>query len=636
MPSADTVYTLKGRAINAGTAEPAPNLTVQAFDFDRNRDDDVLGQPVQTDAGGRFEIEFKGREAGGPSEGWPEPYIIIRSGDLLAAQTPWLRLEGTEHDFGDIRVTVDQTEGELVIGQEGNPPSPKDPSAPASNMPMHGQKTREVVAPRSPFYRGPFGRMFRELLPWEPPGASEAAKLEVLKALAATMIDAGDQSGDNEAIPAGYTYFGQFVDHDITFDPGSSLQKQNDPERLNNFRTPRFDLDNLYGGGLDDAPFLFDRSGSRSGKFFTGKGCVQRSTDEAIDLFTMPRTKEDDLPRNQQGVALIGDPRNDENLIVSQLQLAFLKFHNRALDWVKERRSLTGREAFTEAQNLVRWHYQWVVLFDYLPRLIGNELANELLVKPNCDSSDADDRRYKFGLKFYGWKDQPYMPVEFSVAAYRFGHSQIRPTYTLNDRVGSVPIFRPPSDMPGPLADLRGGRPLPASWSMDWRLFFELGERQPQLTRLIDTKLSQALTKIPAGPRGENALATLNLMRGWRMGLPSGQAVAKAMGLEPLTNEQLNIGAEIGSEAPLWYYILKEAELEPVSGKQLGPVGARIVGEVFVGLAKGDPNSFVNVDPMWTPKSTGMIEMEGDKFELKDILRFAGVGEDPFRQDRTL
>ncbi len=629
MPSADTVYTLKGRAINAGTAEPVPKLTVQAFDFDRNRDDDVLGQPVQTDAEGRFEIEFKGREAGGPSEGWPEPYIIIQSGDLLAAQTSWLRLEKTEHDFGDIRVTVAQTEGELAIGQEGDPPSPKDPSAPASDMPMHGQKTRDVVAPRSPFYRGPFGRMFRELLPWEPPGASEAAKLEVLKALAATMIDAGDQSDDNEAIPAGYTYFGQFVDHDITFDPGSSLQKQNDPERLNNFRTPRFDLDNLYGGGLDDAPFLFDRSGSRSGKFFTGKGCVQRSTDEAIDLFTMRRTEEDDLPRNQQGVALIGDPRNDENLIVSQLQLAFLKFHNRALDWVS--RSLTGREAFTEAQNLVRWHYQWVVLFDYLPRLIGDELVNKLLVKPNGDSSDADDQRYKFGLKFYGWKDQPYMPVEFSVAAYRFGHSQIRPTYTLNDRVGSVPIFRPPSGMPDPLADLRGGRPLPASWSMDWRLFFELGERQPQLTRLIDTKLSQALTKIPAGQGGENALATLNLRRGWRMGLPSGQSVAKAMGLEPLTNERLNIGAEIGSEAPLWYYILKEAELEPISGRQLGPVGARIVGEVFVGLAKGDPNSFINVDPMWTPKSAGMIEMEGDKFELRDILRFAGVGEDPFK-----
>ena len=158
-----------------------------------------------------------------------------------------------------------------------------------------------------------------------------------------------------------------------------------------------------------------------------------------------------------------------------------------------------------------------MVLFDYLPRLISDALVNELLIKP-----DGENKRYRFGLKFYGWKDQPCMPIEFSVAAYRFGHSQIRPTYVLNDRVGSFPIFRHPSSQPSPLADLRGGRPLPLSWSMDWRRFFNLGGGQPQPTRRIDTKLSRALTKISAGSGGENALAALNLFRGWRMGLPSG------------------------------------------------------------------------------------------------------------------
>ena len=625
MPLVDTTYTLRGRAVHLETDEPVSGLDVQAFDFDVNRTDDALGQVVQTDEDGRFNIKFKGREAGGTSEGAPEPYVIVQSGGLFAAQTPWVRLEDAEHDFGNIPVSVDRAVGEVAISQPGDPPSPRDPSEPATTIPMHGQKTREVVAPRSPFYKGPFGRMFRELPAWEPPGVNEAAKLNVLQDLAATMVDDGEASGDNDAIPAGYTYFGQFIDHDITFDPGSSLVKRNDPERLHNFRTPRFDLDNLYGGGLDDAPFLFNRAASAGGKFFVGKGCEQTSSDEAIDLFALRRTEEDDLPRNQQGVALVGDPRNDENLIVAQLQLAFLKLHNRALDWVMENRKLTGREAFTVAQNLVRWHYQWVVLFDYLPRLIGETLVSELLITP-----DGENERYQFGLKFYGWKDQPYMPIEFSVAAYRFGHSQIRPTYLLNDRVGSVAIFSPPSSGPSPLADLRGGRPLPLSWSMDWRRFFDFGGGQPQPTRLIDTKLSRALTKIPAGPGGENALAALNLFRGWRMGLPSGQAVARAMGLEPLANERMNLGVDIGAEAPLWYYILKEAEQEPINGKRLGPVGARIVGEVFVGLAKGDPNCFINVDPTWTPKVAGMVEAVGDKLELRDILRFAGVGGDPF------
>lgn len=166
---------------------------------------------------------------------------------------------------------------------------------------------------------------------------------------------------DNPEIPAGYTYLGQFIDHDITFDPSSSLQRMNDPEGLVNFRTPRFDLDSLYGSGPDDEPFQYDEA-SGGTKFLIGKG---RHTD------TEQPTADDDLPRNEQGRALIGDPRNDENTIVSQLHLTFSKLHNRLVDQVGTEHELTGDELFKKAQRLTRWHYQWVVVHDFLARIVS-------------------------------------------------------------------------------------------------------------------------------------------------------------------------------------------------------------------------------------------------------------------------
>lgn len=633
LSSLDQSFELRGRIEEQETGEPAQGLTVQAFDFDSNKAHDPLGEATTLDADGQFSISFTLREAGSRSEGLPEPFVIVKREveNSFVTQTSPLKLTDATQaiiDLGTISVGVAVDEGQTptVISTEGDPPKPNDPNKPAGGRPLHGSKTREVVAPRSPFFKGPFGRLFRELSAWVPPGDTENDKILKLKDLANTMTqDSGDDvAGDNEKIPAGYTYFGQFVDHDITFDPGSSLQKQNDPERLHNFRTPAFDLDNLYGGGIDDNPYLFNRQPKEDGKFLIGKGRAQGTSDDEIDLFQLPATSEDDLPRNQQGVAIIGDPRNDENLIVAQLQLAFLKFHNATVKWIEEERKLTGREAFTRAQNLVRWHYQWVVLFDYLPRLIGPDLHKALVTKPK-----EKVPQYRFELEFFKWKHQPYMPVEFSVAAYRFGHSQIRSKYLLNKDIGSFPIFRPPSSNPGPTADLRGGRPLPARWSMDWRHFFEFGEIVPQKTRLINTKLSGALAKISAGPGGENSLAFLNLVRGWRMGLPSGEAVARAMGLEPLSEEELQPVSELVRETPLWYYILREAEVKH-SGQHLGPVGGRIVGETFLGLAKGDPNSFININPKWDPRKFGMVDIPGDDLKLKDLLQFAGVGGDPF------
>lgn len=296
----------------------------------------------------------------------------------------------------------------------------------------------------------------------------------------------------------------------------------------------------------------------------------------------------------------------------------------------------------------MRWHYQWVVVHDFLARIVGREMVDDVLFGPSGPRGagmrtegfqpSGPGSPYTFDLRFYRPKQHAFMPVEFSVAAYRLGHSMIRAKYDLNNIVRGVPIFLPPTSQPGELDDLRGFRPLPGFWTIDWRRFLQIDEAVPaQSSRRIDSTLSPALKQIPAGPGGENSLAFLNLVRGWRLGLPSGQAVARAMGAARVySNDDLGLDiGRFGYEAPLWFYILMEAEIEQ-QGRRMGPVGGRIVAEVFLGLAKHDPNSFFNVDPHWTPDRATfvgngrLIDPVGEQFELRDIVRFAGVEKPPF------
>lgn len=461
-------------------------------------------------------------------------------------------------------------------------------------MSGHDEAAEAIVLPRSRFYHGPYGRMFRKLPPYVPEGENP---IHSLLTLAENMDDANltesnDPTSDNPEIPAGYTYFGQFIGHDITYDPTSSLIRFNDPNKLHNFRTPRLDLDSLYGSGPQDMPYLYDRN--REGYLLVGKGQTE---------------KEEDLPRNFQGWALIGDMRNDENIIISQLQLAFIKFHNAVMDWLAQERNLTGMRAFAEAQQLVRWHYQWVVIHDFLVKLVGDKIVRNILPSP--------ERLGRFNLKYYDWKSQPFIPIEFSAAAFRFGHSMIRSQYRLNYKVSPRPIIPRRLDL-GERRHLFGFRPLPAFWSLQWDLFLEIKGSSPQQSREIDTRQSHQLAKLPSPLPGQPGLgevhypnlASHDLIRGYRMELPSGQAVAKFMGFEPLE----------GPEEPLWHYILREAE-ELNNGRKLGPVGGYIVAEVIIGLVVGDPTAFLNVDSDWKP----IFLSEGGQFELRDILRFAKV-----------
>src|SRR5579864_5489801 len=383
---------------------------------------------------------------------------------------------------------------------------------------------------------GFFGRMFRTL-----PAARFSEK--ALMDLGAKMTAAFEPTPtpeteadpeENTGISAGYTYFGQFIDHDLTFDPASSLQKQNDPDALVDFRTPKFDLDNLYGRGPSDQPYLYRDDGLHMllGKKLTGN-------DKDPNTRGVPRNSPDGTDPAR---ALIGDPRNDENVIVSNLQASFLRFHNRVVDFLAARDGKAP--VFSDAQRLVRWHYQWAVLHDFLPTIIGENTVKAILPHLASGTNPLEDPP---DLRFYHLTagTEAYMPVEFSVAAYRFGHSMIRPIYRINLNHDRIMIFakEPPS--------LVGFNDFPADLAVDWSLFFKMPESGKDLTPgrvqpayKPDTSLVNPLGALPASVASDPppALAARNLLRSLRMGLPSGQAVAKHMGFPVIPDNKLIVG----------------------------------------------------------------------------------------------
>ncbi len=490
----------------------------------------------------------------------------------------------------------------------------------------HGNADAGHLTPRSTFYdQGRFGRLFPAL----PPFAADTPLIrDALAELGAAggPMDAGDDLSDpvtlitdpakssnnpnNPAMTAGFTFLGQFLDHDMTFDPTSSLARRQDPESIRNFRIPALDLDSVYGGGPGVSPHLYDRSvdGGRT-TLLTER--IPGSAAVSIDGVARR-----DLPRNSQAVALVGDPRNDENLVVSQLHLALLRFHNAVAADVKAELSsgYTVDEIFAEAQRTVRWHYQWLILNEFLPKTVGQSTMDDVL-----------DR----GLKHYKWRHAPYIPVEFSVAAYRFGHSQVRPSYRANFGTSAsdpsqqffAMLFDPAATDPDDPADLRGGRRAPRRF-IDWQTFFDFGDGRARPNKKIDTILSTALFDLMGqSPAATTSLATRNLLRGLTMNVPSGQRVARAMKLPQLASGDLDDlrHLHLHLRTPLWFYVLREAALA-ADGEHLGPVGGRIVAEVIVGLIKGDRQSYLRQDPDWTPTYG-----PGDAFTVVDLLNTARV-----------
>ena len=478
-----------------------------------------------------------------------------------------------------------------------------------------------AFAPRAQAARGAasaqspktFGRLFPSLPAFAP--ATQRVK-DALSALGARggPLDANDDlskgprllitdpslSANNPNNPmhtAGTTFLGQFVDHDITFDTTSPMGVPTDPGSSPNSRTPSLDLDSVYGAGPVASPLLYD-PGDRAKLRIDSGGIFE------------------DVPRTSDGTdtAVIADPRNDENLIIAGLQCAFILFHDKAVDWA--RANGCADPAFDQARLLTTWHYHWIVLHEFLPQIVGQALVDELLKK---------------GRRFFSpCLGEGFIPVEFQAAAYRFGHSMVRPSYRANleGDAGSpffAMVFDPAGEGQSDPVDLRGGARAPRRF-IGWQTFFDFGDGEVKPNKRIDTKISTPLFDLPLGAIASHdppqSLPQRNLLRQLTWSLPSGQDVARAMGIKKLTPADLRELRPYGFEksTPLWYYLLREAELRS-DGLTLGRVGGRIVAEVLIGLIEADPRSFLTLQPNWTPTLTGA----GRSFRMKDFLTFAGV-----------
>jgi hypothetical protein len=421
---------------------------------------------------------------------------------------------------------------------------------------------RPIDAPLGP---ARYARMFPQLPAFQ-------ADEEFLHALgrAGGICDCGDEADPPSSlsgVAAGWPIFGQFVAHDITADR-SVLQSHVDPRALRNARTPILDLQCLYGDGPVGHPFLFQRE------------------DPAKLLLGVDGL---DVPRNAEGIAIIGDPRNDSHQLVSQMHLAFLKVHNAFVDAAR-RHGIPDHDVFAAASRDTRWHYQWSVLHEFLPSLLGQDLVDQVIgererwFKPSADV---------------------FIPLEFADAAYRYGHSQIRETYRLNGSGQPVDLF----------PDLLGFRPVARDRAVDWTLFFDLpGTQSAQRARKIDGRMVRSLIHLPAAITGTSdvedyhSLAVRDLQRGQGVGLPSGETVARHVGVTPLTPDEVGLDA-VGwtGETPLWYYILREADVV-TGGSGLGPIGGRIVAEVVITLLERDPESVLSKGGGFEPQGS-LIEL---------------------------
>ncbi len=419
-----------------------------------------------------------------------------------------------------------------------------------------------------------FGRLFADL----PPLFTDPRVLENLGRPDGPMAD---DKAETTSVAVGLIFFGQFLDHDITLDISSSLDTVNDPATTGNVRTPSLDLDCIYGLGPDAQPYLYHADGPYQGvKLITG---AEHGTGDH---------RTDDLARVGE-VALIGDFRNDENRAVSQVQLSMIRAHNRFCEDLHG--TYQGKALYEKARERCSWHYQWCVVHDYLAKICGKPVVDRVLA--------AGRQVYK--------PCTPFIPVEFSVAAYRFGHAMV--PMEIQFQKGN-PRFELFGEVYG-----RGFESIKDPRAVaDIHELFETHEgRQVQRASRCDTKLAKDLLKLSARvDSNRQSLATRNMIRGQSFLLPSGESVARELGRDAAEIGQISAAARndepgLTAGTPLWYYILKEAEIigreEPDGsrspGEGLGPVGATIVAETIIGLIELDSRSWLGSDRNWRPET---------------------------------
>ncbi|WP_291132396.1 heme peroxidase family protein [Erythrobacter sp.] len=458
-----------------------------------------------------------------------------------------------------------------------------------SNTEHHGMKPLEGLSPycRMSQYSAQqrddrFGRLFKDLSP-------AYTRPEILQAIGAPggPMDGKSQADRTDTVAVGQVFFGQFVDHDITLDASTTFDSVvDDPGEIANLRTPTLDLDCIYGLGPEAQPYLFEQGGDFGGvRLLTG-----------ADNPGQAGLPEHDLLRAPNGRAIIGDPRNDENRIISQIQLAIIRFHNLVAETIHSEEGLTGHSLYEEARRVTTWHYQWAVVHDFLVAMCGLPVVERIL---GC------------GRQVY-CGPVPFIPVEFSVAAYRFGHSMI-PMKIQTQKGGSQFELFGSTLGSGfdPLSD--------PDAVVDWHeLLFTPENRQVERALKLDTKLAGDLLKLPFinNPPDEDSLATRNLLRGNTFLLPGGEKVAEAVGcpqaqIDTVLDLVEQVNGDLGRDGiPLWLYLLAEAEVigraeangSDKEGEGLGPVGATIVAEVIIGLMELDDHSFLGANRNWSPR----------------------------------
>ena len=438
--------------------------------------------------------------------------------------------------------------------------------------------------------------------------------------------------GGDSKIPAGFTYLGQFVDHDLTFDKTNVMMGEDvSPAELLQARSPSLDLDSLYGAGPADPA---------SEKFYEADG-IHLKMGKTLAAEGLPGMDGFDLPRGAGATAaakrkaIIPDPRNDENLAVAQTHLAMIRFHNRVVDTLPA--SVPPGLRFVKARAKVTRHYQWMLRTDYLPRICAAGVVNNVF--------NSGRKAFEVGVPT---TDVPTMPIEFSVAAFRLGHSMIRRAYDWNNifdngsgTLDFLFIFSAGS------GTLGGGSRLPSSWIADFRRLYDFNEAgranltvpEAKFNRAmrIDTTLVNPLASLPGFPADDDNLAFRNLTRAHMVKLATGQQMAtflknKGVNLTKLTAAQIRDGsngatlegltqvqrAALLGDTPLWFYILREAELN--QGKLKG-VGARIVAETFHRAIEGSRTSIVR-DTAWRPT----LGPDNTTFRMVDLLLFAFEG----------
>ncbi len=557
-------YILTGALLEAETDAPLTGFFVEAYDVDAPQDRRLGG--TLTDANGAFRLTINDPlDEEDPPEIRVTAYVDGRS--EVVHQTDPFVVDSSPHDLGRLKIVPNQPER----------------AVPTYTAAL-GHELPEASAPTNVDL--PFDSLFPQLSAHRPPDEL----LEHLGEPDGPMSERkslwADDTYDSPNHEAGYTFFAQFLFHDLTYE----LVRRVSTERLSSTvqsGPSSLRLHTLYGPGPEMAPHLY---AFYDQDYFSGR------------LLDAPAGTKQDLPRNRQGRGLIADPRNDENVVLAQLHLGLIRFHNAMVDHLATSGD-SGTVLFNKAQKRVRWHYQWAIVNDFLPRVVKPAQVAAALER------DVSREEAMGGL-----------PLEVAQGVLRYVYSQVRLQYQLNDEANVALL---PADENDDTLLRHRSQSIPSRLKVDWARFFDLNDGPTQPSKLIDTKITPAFLDLPLvdDPRpARRSVAVRFFLQGKRAGLPSGEDVARSLG-EPATLPTTSALRKLGlTETPLLYYILAEAEhqFQDSNEDRLGPVGGRLLANAVIRRLRLDPQSYLNAHPNFEPFSK--VTDENGEFDVGQLI----------------